>query len=268
MFRIAYLGYSEKMLELLFEHKDFDVALVIATKGRISKEYYKLIEKYHANYIEVSSKKELLERLNMLDGVDAAIMYKFEFIIPAVDLNKHRYINFHGGNLRNNRGAHAVVWSILLQESETCLSCYQLSGGIDEGYLIDEYPVAIEKSDNPCILNEKLAGGIPTMLDNVVLFLLGKRNAVLIEGGTYRRKIVEEDYTIKLRDDSIDSMRTKILSQQAYDGAVVILDGRKHRIKRFEISDKRAYCENRLIEQNNDTIRVQDGEFCITMYFL
>ena len=235
MYKVIYLGYSEKMLQALHESQTFEVVLVIGTKGRLSKKYYDLINQYNMRFIEIKNKKELLDNIFLLENADLTIMYKFEFIIPNEIAEKHLIINFHGGELHKNRGAHAVVWSILLQESNTCLSCYRLSGGIDEGLLIDAYYVDINKNDNVSRLNEKLAEGIPKMLSSIEGYLLGVKKPELITGGKYRRKIKKSDYTIDLSNDAIDLMRAKILSQQAFDGAVIIINKKEYRIKKFEI---------------------------------
>lgn len=234
MYKTVYLGYSEKMLEELVKSDAFEILLAIGTKGRVTDEYYELIEKYGLKYVEIESKMELMENFHFIDEADLAIMRRFEFIIPEEEVNKNRIINFHGGDLRKNRGAHSVVWSILLQEPETCLSCYQLTGGIDEGELIDAYYIDILKNDNVFAVNEKLEKGIPHLLDSLKQYLAGERKPQLITGGEYRRKIQRRDYMIDLYNDSLDLIRAKILSQQTYAGAIVMLGRDEYRVKNYE----------------------------------
>lgn len=267
MYRILYLGYSEKMLETLCKSNVFEVVSSIGTKGRISDRYYKLIEKYGVGYTEIQNKQELLEHIHLIEHIDLVIMYKFEFIIPKEIVDKHLIINFHGGDLHSNRGAHAVVWSILLQETKTCLSCYRLSGGVDEGYLIDAYYVAISKDDNVLTLNEKLAEGIPQMLDSIESYLLGKKEPELIRGGKYRRKIEKNDYVIDVHRDTLDSIRAKILSQQTYAGAILILDEVEYRVKNYEIlvlDENRS--GDRQLEVYNQYVDIYDGGKGLRLY--
>ncbi len=256
------------MLEALCQSKVFEIVLAIGTQGRLSDTYYRLIQEYNVKYIEFKSKQELLEHIYVMDSADLCIMYKYEFIIPKEITEKHVIINFHGGDLNRNRGAHAVVWSILLQEVKTCLSCYRLSGGIDEGYLIDVYEVAISKDDNVLTLNEKLAEGIPQMLNSIESYLLGKKKPELIKGGTYRRKIERNDYVIDLQKDTLDSIQAKVLSQQTYEGAVIMLNGTEFRVKYFELSASgNAQDEERLLDIREDYIDIHEKTKNLRLYF-
>ena len=108
-------------------------------------------------------------------------------------MNDFRIINFHGGSLRENRGAHAVVRSILNMDTQTCLSMYQLTGGIDLGILIKEYWVDISSEENEISLNKKLVTGIPELLLNLKQYLEGEREGVAVTDGTYWPKIEEKD---------------------------------------------------------------------------
>lgn len=267
MYRVIYLGYSEKMLEALYKSRVFEIALAVGTQGRLSEKYYDTIHKYNINYIEYKNKQELLDNIDVMDSADLCIMYKYEFIIPKEVTEKHMIINFHGGDLNKNRGAHAVVWSILLQEAKTCLSCYRLSGGIDEGYLIDAYEVAISEDDNVFTLNEKLAKGIPRMLSSIESYLLGKKKPSLIKGGTYRRKIEKKDYTIDLQKDAIGSIKAKVLSQQTYEGAVVMLNGNEFRVKHFELSaSDSAQDGERQLDIRKDYIDIHESYKNLRLY--
>ena len=267
MWRTVYLGYSEEMIHALRNNSDYSLEHVVGVKGRLSEGYYSAISEYSLPFTEITSKQELLDNAEILNDADIVIMHKFEFIIPQNLLSEHRFFNLHGGDLRTNRGAHAPVWSILLQEEKTCLSCYELlrtvGGGIDEGILIDTYPVEISKTDNPAALNAKLSEGIPMLLASMNEYLLGKRKGVLTEGGTYRRKIEKQDFTISLQTDSFDTIRAKVLSQQSYFGAVVLHDGRELRAKNYELSEDTG----RTIVFADDKVIISEGKARMTLYF-
>lgn len=266
MYKIVYLGYSEKMLEELIKSDTFDILLVIGTKGRLSSKYFELINEYGIRYVEIENKIELMDNIHWIAEADLAIMRKFEFIIPEEVIKKNLIINFHGGDLKNNRGAHSVIWSILLQESKTCLSCYRLVGGIDEGELIDTYYVDILKNDNAFVINEKLEKGIPHLLDSLSQYLSGEKSTQLITGGKYRRKIQRQDYVIDLYNDAIDLIRAKILSQQTYEGAIVIIDGIEYRIKRYEIFSDKQHGQRKVIVHEK-FIEVCDNGENLHIYF-
>lgn len=266
MYEVVYLGYSEKMLEVLFSDSTFYLRLVVGTRGRLSDRYYELIKQYPVQYREMERKKELSDIFKDVKSTDLILMYKFEFIIPNEIIKRNVIINFHGGSLYSNRGAHAVVWSVLLQEKKTCLSCYRLSEGIDEGYLIDTYEVDISENDNVGALNKKLGDGIVPMLESVKRYLSGVKKPELVKGGDYRRKIVEQDYTIDLDSDSINTIRAKILSQQTYNGAIINIDRAEYRVKDFEILEN-DLIEYRRIERGHMSACIYEGNKKIQMYF-
>lgn len=126
MWKTAYLGYSEEMIHALQNSNDYSLEHVVGVKGRLSEKYYSAISDYNIPFTEITSKQELINNSAILNEADIIIMHKFEFIIPQSLLAQHRFFNLHGGDLNTNRGAHSTVWSILLQEEKTCLSCYEL----------------------------------------------------------------------------------------------------------------------------------------------
>lgn len=136
-------------------------------------------------------------------------------------------------------------------------------GGIDEGMLIDTYPVEITKTDNPKSLNAKLSEGIPALLASMNEYLLGKRKGVLTQGGTYRRKIEKQDFTISLQEDSLDTIRAKVLSQQSYFGAVVLHDGQELRAKSYDLTDDTG----RTVIFADDKVIIREGSAKMTLYF-
>lgn len=268
MWKVTYLGYTEKMIEALVSSQDFLLLHVVGTKGRISENYYRLVNQENLDYIEIENKTDLLEHHELFGDVDIIFMYKFEFIIPQHVVDRHRIINFHGGDIRTNRGAHAVVWSVLLRDVCTYLSCYELTGGIDEGILIDSYGVDIEKNDNPVTVNEKLVRGLPYLLNAVVEYLSGEKEGVLVKGGMYRRKIEKHDFIIDLYNDSLDVIRGKILSQQPYFGAIVVIDGTEHRVKEFKYLSQPVSCEKRDIEITENSVSIVEGADKLVMYLI
>ncbi|MBR0149810.1 MAG: hypothetical protein IJP89_00435 [Synergistaceae bacterium] len=264
MRRVVYLGYSDKMIRALSESNDYSLEHVVGVKGRLSAKYYSEIESRQIPFTEITSKNELLSNAQILDKADVVIMHKFEFIIPPELTSKHRFFNFHGGSLSTNRGAHAPVWSVLLREKETSMSCYEImpsgEGGIDEGMLIAEYTVNIERTDSPIDVDNKLAEGIPQLLSAMSDYLDGKRKATPATGGTYRRKIEKRDFTIDLHADSFDTIRGKVLSQLPYFGAVINIDGHELRTKSYELNE-----DGRIITFAGDKVIISGKEGVMTL---
>ena len=266
MWRISYLGYSKDMLSFLNGDNQFELAYVVGTKGRLSDEYLKLARTGNYEFVEIEDKNDLLSHEEIFLNSDVVLMYKFEFIIPESMIKRSRIINFHGGDLKTNRGSHAVVWSVLLREKSTCLSCYELTGGIDEGYLIDQYDIEINRDDSVTDVNAKLAHGIPKLLESLKEYFLGKREAVLVTDGIYRRKVEKVDYTIDIENDFVDEIRGKILSQTAYNGAVVIKDRTEYRTKSYKNIDPLQCAKRREIVAKDNTITIKDADDGIMLY--
>ena len=135
---IAYIGYSEVLLEQLLKNDLYNVKKVVYVPHRVNERYRNILTESKVDCFEINNKNQMDALFEFLDGITIIIMYKFEFIIPQKYINTKRIFNFHGGNLRFNRGAHAMVRSILNMDDETVLSLYELSDKIDLGCLIED----------------------------------------------------------------------------------------------------------------------------------
>ena len=255
---VAYMGYSVDMINALNNNIDYDLKYIVGKKGRLSEEYYIIARNSNALFFEINDQVEVLKAISVFHEIDAIFIYRFEYIIPKELVKSFHFINFHGGDLRTNRGAHALVWSILLREPKTMLSCYEISGdGIDEGYLIDTFEVKISNNDTPSTLYKKMISGIPELLEKCSEYLNNGTKGPIIEGGVYRRKIKKSDFTINFDMDSIDEIRAKILSQQPYYGAIVVIDGKEYRVKDFKIrkaKSKKAESGTKFIKISNEKV--------------
>lgn len=258
--KVTYLGYSVEMLKYLQESRYFSVVNAVGVKGRVSDEQKQYILEQGIEYRELGQKKDLYSIEDMLQKSDIIIVYKFEYIIPEEFINKYSFFNFHGGNLKTNRGAHAVVWSILNQEKETCLTLYQLTGGIDVGIVLGEYYVEIEQEDTTISLNKKLRLGIPELLCKLEAYLNGTIKGKMITEGEYRRKVKETDYTININKDSFEEIIAKINSQIPYNGAVLYLGGIKYRVRHMLQTENMSDCERRIEKNENECIVEEHGK--------
>lgn len=259
MYKTAYWGYSERMLEDLINSPLFELAYVLTVKNRVNDRYLELLEENGIRHSFIRERSDLQDYEYLLGELDCIIMYKFEFIIPEAFIRKGRIVNFHGGRLTDNRGAHAVVRSILNRDKETCLSLYELTGGIDEGLLIAEHTVEISADETPDSLNKKLADGIPELLTDLDGYLSGSRKARLVEGGVYLPKVTEEDYTIHVDTDSPEIISAKIRSQNSYRGAVLPYLGRTYYVREMlSPGEKKVPAEDMLlleIPRDGETLR-------------
>ncbi len=256
MNKVVYMGYSDSMIRCLLDSDLFDLIMVIGKEGRMNKNQYQMIEENHIPYYELINKEEL-EKIKFPNEEFTVILRKFEYIIPQSMIKKFRFINFHGGSLKYNRGAHAPVWSILNRDKASCLSMYELTGGVDEGILIDEYPVEITEEDDINTLNVKLESGIPKLLVSLDSYLSGNIKGISVKNGIYHPKIQEKDFTIDIENDSVKVISAKIRSQRNYYGALILENGLRYRVEDFTLFPSTGY-KRRFFD--GEILIVDDGQ--------
>lgn len=191
---IAYIGYSEVLLEQLLKNDLYNVKKVVYVPHRVNERYRNILTESKVDCFEINNKNQMDALFEFLDGITIIIMYKFEFIIPQKYINTKRIFNFHGGNLRFNRGAHSMVRSILNMDNETFLSLYELSDKIDLGCLIEEYKIPLSMKETVSDIDKKLQQGIPSLLSSLNLYLEGKIQGQIISDGIYYPKIEKKGF--------------------------------------------------------------------------
>lgn len=266
MDNIAYIGCSWRMLDNLIKNREFCLTKVVYIEKRIDEAFKNLLIEYNLEHIVVNEKKDIALLDQFLDDVHYVLMYKFDFILPQKLIDKKRIFNFHGGSLKTNRGAHAVVWSILNMEETAVLSLYELTGAIDAGYLIAEYCVEVDFKETVSKLNQKLQEGIPELLIHLREYLSGKRKAVLIENGVYRPKVSIKDYTIDVNTMPLKQIDAILRSQADYFGAVVKMLNEEYRISKWTWSKAGGGVKRKCYQNNKGICIEENGEKLILYY--
>lgn len=261
MRKVVYVGYSERMLRYLIKSELFELTKVVYVPQRINEEYRQLINNGGLKTYEVLTKADISGLTEFINDDEVAVMYKFEYILPQELVSSHCFVNFHGGFLKSNRGAHATVRSILNMDDTTALSMYELTGGIDVGRLIAEYIIVLDKNETPKILNEKLQDGIPYLLKNLNKYLVGQKQATLVESGKYYPKVQPEEFTINPTNDCFDKVYAIVRSQEGYGGALVKVNNKVLPVKNWKlVNGDEALCTgNRqyIFEDNNRCLAIE-----------
>ena len=267
MRELIYIGNDHDMLNELINNEKYLVKKCICVSHRISDGFIQTLRDNNIEEKIIVGRPDWPQLLVFCQGIELIVMYKFEHILPKSMILEHCIVNFHGGSLYDNRGGNAVVWSILNGDKNTCLSMYELTGGIDEGKLIGEYHVDIDlENETPITLNTKLKDGIPRLMNMLDEYLLGNRKANLVLGGKYVRKVKETDYTIDLNKDAIELIKRKIRSQMAYKGAIVEIDGVIYRTERY--SNIETDGQRRRIEFDGVIMKVFDEKEAISVVLM
>lgn len=237
MFKVAYLGFSLTMLEYLNIEPDVDLKIAFCDQDRITPQYFALCKRIDCLSFSVfnsSSIEEILKKIGV--SIDFFVIYKTSIIVKEELLKKYCFYNFHPGDLSINRGAHPLVWNILMDEKQAVLSLHQIDSKIDQGILIGTYEINIFTDDTPTLLEQKLVKGIPPLIKKMLLFHQGEIKGMQVYGGGYRRKVKSEDYTIDLLQDSQRKIICKINSQKSYLGAVLFYQGKFFRVTNYCLS--------------------------------
>lgn len=220
--KIAYLGFQPSMIEKLISRNDLTLCACLCEEKFVTDKYSETCNLHSVPCVFVNNNDDIMRELSKI-SVELVIIYKTSIIIKGELLAKYRFVNFHPGDLRTNRGKHPIVQTILRGMPTTKMSLYELTGGIDEGVLISEHSVTVDKTDTPLSIENKLEVGIPNMLSELIRYFEGSVEGILVTGGTYLPAISKDDYTISLNDEE-ETIRRKILSQRDYSGAVLVLD--------------------------------------------
>lgn len=260
-YNVVYVGNEVSMINAILENKSLKLCGVVYVTGRVCDHYTETLIQYGISSIDINDKPDYSAISDFCERykIDAILMYKFEFILPESFVKRFRIVNFHGGSLYDNRGGNATVWTILNREEKTCLSMYELTGGIDEGKLISEYSVGADiDNETPVSLNKKLQTGIPSLLMLFCEYMDGKINAQLVLGGKYIRKVRPADYTIDAINDGFDVIKAKVRSQVGYNGAIIIYGNKQYKIFKY-FEDKKSFAESRRVILEGDFLIIMDN---------
>lgn len=234
--KITYVGYSDRMADLLLKDVRFQVASVVTGKGKLSMAMRNRMKGNGIPLYEATDKKTLLN-LKQEFIHDAVIMYEFGLILPREITEGADIYNIHPGDLDTNRGAHPIRWTILLGEPETKMTMYKVAG-IDEGYIVGERICKVGEDDDYLSLKKKMEEYLPWLLDRFIDVTAGHLpTGRMSRNGGYRKKVEEKDYLIDMKRDSFLEIKRKINAMKDFGGAVMISEDKKYRVSGAELAD-------------------------------
>ena len=215
---VGYIGFSITMLRYMISYKNFEVKCCFCENNRHTDELQQLCKENNIEYLKIENENDLLNNIKK-KGIVNYIMYECGMIIPEKVIECVNIYNFHPGSLENNRGRTPIINSILRGDSYTKMSVYQIGVAIDSGREIASSIIKIEQEDDSRDVKEKLENTIPELLEQLDVYLsIGKYQDI---GGIYCPKIQQGDYTINLKEDTLEKVSRKIRSQALYKGAVL-----------------------------------------------
>ena len=183
--KVTYIGYSSEIIEYLFSRNDIEIEYVITKIGMINHEIINMMKKENIEIKYVEKRQDLYD-IPEKYYKNVVLIYKFGIIIPDDIIKKGSFFNIHFGDLRTNRGAHSLRWSILLRDTETKMSIYKIDG-VDEGLVISENDVFIDDLDNIITLEKKMEDKFRELIDALFKFQMGRISGYEVKNGKYTK---------------------------------------------------------------------------------
>ena len=262
MIKVVYIGYSDEIILEILESKEFELAYVISSPNKLNQRTIDLLNKKAIAFYEICNKRELVEAFKGIE-CELVLIYKFGLIIPDELIKKYDFFNIHWGDLRTNRGAHSLRWTILLGESTTRITLYHIEG-IDEGTVVREEAVLVDYNDDVITLPLKMEKKLPLLLSELPKYYYSsdKVKYKKICGGVYRKKIQEADYSIDLDKDDYLTILHKINCVKDFGGATIHINGILYRAY-----DVKVLTERETINIDNVVLKPSDeGNYICVFY--
>lgn len=174
-------------------------------------------EKHHIPIYQPSTKNELALILRELK-LDLAIVAAYGVIIPAEALKAPTYgiINFHPSLLPLYRGPSPITAPILNGDKITGVTIIKLSERMDEGDILDQKELLIDKKDTTPTLSTKLAVLGSKMIMDLVPKIVNQKAETRAQTGetTYTSLVKKNDGLIDWNKETADQIERK---SRAYD---------------------------------------------------
>jgi methionyl-tRNA formyltransferase len=87
---------------------------------------------------------------------DCVVVSSYDQILPKSIIELSTFINVHYSPLPQYRGRANVNWAIINDESHVAISIHLISPGLDEGNILNQQLIPIEKNDTVASLYKKL----------------------------------------------------------------------------------------------------------------
>lgn len=198
----------------------------------------KLALQYNIPVVQpVKIRKEFDCVLNM--NPDIIVTCAYGQIIPKeiLDYPKYKCINVHASLLPKYRGGAPIHHAIMNGDEETGITIMYMAEGMDDGDIIKEEALKIERDDNIETLEKKLSElgasllirTLPSILDNT-----NERIKQDEEKVTFAKIIKKEDEVLDFNDIG-ENVFNKIRALSPTPGAYSILDGKRMKILKCDV---------------------------------
>lgn len=201
---------------------------------------------------------------------DIIITCAYGQIIPkeVLDYPKYKCINVHASLLPKLRGGAPIHRAIINGLDETGITIMYMNEKMDEGDIISQSKINIEKTDNVGILHDKLAISGSELLIQTLPLIINKKIKPIKQDeskATYGYIIKREDEHINFNNNSKD-VYNQIRGLYPFPTAYAVLDDVEVKILEAyigdEINEKPSIITN--VYKNGIAVSTKDREIIIT----
>ena len=148
--------------------------LITKKKSKFNSDFVNLSKKAKRDNIpviykeDISSPKDELKLLKKFD-IDLIFVVGWSFLIKEPVLSEYRkkIIGFHPTSLPKNRGRHPIVWSLALGLKETASTFFLITEKADDGDILEQKKIRIDKNDNAKSLYKKILSVMPLQITKI-----------------------------------------------------------------------------------------------------
>ena len=221
-YQVVYLGNVAQAAEYIAFNPDMELKQIICERDRIDDNLITVSLIRDVPLLPVDNKSHLCELMRACD-CDFFLMFSFGIILPELLTTSLEIYNIHSGALPEYKGRHPTYWATVNNERMIGITLHRVEKGIDTGEIVAQrfvpyYFWLAEDELNCALLNE-----VPHLIEKLVQYKRGNVCSVPNVGGTYYKKVGEEEKTI-LPDDSYAVVYNKIRAQSKYEGAKFVIN--------------------------------------------
>ena len=187
----------------------------------------------HNLTVHTPKSKNEFEKLITSIKPDLIIVIAYAMIIPKNITDTYLCINAHTSLLPKYRGASPIQTALLNQDNETGISLIQMNSKLDEGNIITQTTIPIEKTDTYGLLHDKLATLTASMILELIQSYLKNPNVDNTpqnhQLASYCSKITTSDCQLNI-NDPIKTNLAKIKAYSPKPGAYLTIQQQKIKI--------------------------------------
>ncbi|MDD5148085.1 MAG: formyltransferase family protein [Candidatus ainarchaeum sp.] len=233
MYKVVYIGNIMDVPEFISHDKDLKLEFIIAEEEKLSED---LLTFSIVRNVPLHTVKKSREISALLKGkkIDFCIMCSFGQKITPDTIKETDIYNLHWSSLPEYKGRHPIYWAIMQNEKKLGISLHRVAAEIDLGEIISKKEIEYYLWLNEKDAFELLTAKVPELLQDLKLFLQGKKKPEKNSAGSYYRPVSEAETTISLEKDTLSDIFNKARSQARYKGAKLVSGKKTFFVKKLK----------------------------------